>query len=703
MIIVLEDAEMYFSEKRIIAVILPSMTLLACWLAYNREKLVKTPQLSDDLFTKNHVAKIHIETREDDWKQLVNSADENMHIRASFSFDDELYQNVAIRPKGFSSLMSAGTSGRLPIKVDFNFFNTAQTFRGIKKLNLNNGFMDPSFIRDIIGYELFKEMDLPTPRAAFADVWVNETHLGLYTIVEQIDKTFLRRNFKNPNGNLYKPEPTAGALNWTKEDVEKQQANMPQTAENKATNNLDIKIGGTTLSNLIRALQREGFQGTDLLSDDSIASSQTAPLMGGFGGMMGGFPEGFDWQMPQGQDGQFPGGFNWMGGFPAGPNLPDAQGQTAQFPGAFGGMMGGFPQGFDWQVPQGQEGQFPGGFNWMGGFPAGPNLPDAQGQTAQFPGAFGGMMGGFPQGFAGAVPGDGMPGGMMGMNFGMPGGLLEQMALKTNENDSDYSALFLFLDVLNKSPDDTFPSRIEQVLDVDSFLKFLAVSSLIVHLDNYNGAVSHNYYLYEADGKLTVIPWDLNMAFGTLVTGYNGNVADFPIDEPTPPGIAADRPLVTRILAHQPYMDKYHQYLRQLLNGGFTEGVIEKRIDELVKIIRPYVEADTLKFYSNQEFETGIEGTRAVTPAVSAGMGGFNMGGFGAGNFGMGGIGMGGMGGGGFGMGGFGMSAPPLKPFIKERRQSVIDQLDGKKPSRNQNTQNQGMFNMFGGGMGWPF
>jgi len=683
---------MYYSEKKIIAVLLPCMMLLGFWLAYNHEKLAKPPLLSDDLFEKNHVAKIHIETKEDDWKQLVNSADENMYIRASFRFDDELYQNVAIRPKGFSSLMSAGTSGRLPIKVDFNFFNIAQTFRGIKKLNLNNGFMDPSFIRDIIGYELFKEMDLPTPRAVFADVWVNKTHLGLYTVVEQIDKTFLRRNFKNPNGNLYKPEPTSGGLNWTKEDVEKQQAGMPQTADNTTKNNLDIKVGGTTLRNLIRTLQREGFQVNDLLSDDSITSSQTAPLMGGFGGMMGG------WQMPQGQEGQLPGGFNWMGGFPAEPNVPDAQGQTAQFPGAFGGMMGG------WQMPQGQEGQLPGGFNWMGGFPAEPNVPDAQGQTAQFPGAFGGMMGGFPQGFPGEVPGDGMPGGMMGMNFGMPGGLLEQMALKTNENDSDYSALFHFLDILNKSTDDMFASRIEQVLDVDLFLRFLAVSSLIVHLDNYNGAVSHNYYLYEADGKMTVIPWDLNMAFGTLVTGYNGNVADFPIDEPMPPGIAADRPLVTRILAHQPYMDKYHQYLRQLLKGGFAEGVIEKRIDELVKIIRPYVEADTLKFYSNQEFETGIEGTQAATATASAGMGGFgiggfNMGGFGAGNFGMGGIGGGGLG----GMGGFGMSAPPLKPFIKERRQSVIDQLDGKKPSRNQNTQNQGMFNMFGGGMGWPF
>ena len=59
-------------------------------------------------------------------------------------------------------------------------------------------------------------------------------------------------------------------------------------------------------------------------------------------------------------------------------------------------------------------------------------------------------------------------------------------------------------------------------------------------------------------------------------------------------------------------------------------------------------------------------------------------------------------------MGGFGMvnNIPTLKQFIKERRHSVIDQLDGKKASRytnTQNMQNNGMFNMCGGGMGWPF
>jgi len=56
------------------------------------------------------------------------------------------------------------------------------------------------------GYELFRQMDIPTPRTSFVDLWVNDTHLGLYTMVEAIDKTLIDNNFADNTGNLYKPE-----------------------------------------------------------------------------------------------------------------------------------------------------------------------------------------------------------------------------------------------------------------------------------------------------------------------------------------------------------------------------------------------------------------------------------------------------------------------------------------------------------------
>jgi len=535
-------------------------------------------------------------------------------------------------------------------------------------------------MRETIGYELFEQMGLPTPRRAFADVWINDTHLGLYTIVEQVDKTFLRRNFANPEGNLYKPETLAASLNWTKDDLSEEILNRSQSSKSIERSNLDIKVGGARLGDLVKVLKQEGMIGSEMLPDDTTSSQ--GPFAGGPGGRFRGGPGG-----------QFPGGD---------PNRPFAGepggrfrgGPGGQFPGGdpnrpFSGRPGGRFRG-------GPGGQFPGGD---------PNRPFAGGPGGQFRGGPGGQ---FPSGdpnraFAGGAGGEfpggdpnrpfaGGPGGFgggPGGPFGRGGNLLEQMGLKTNENVPDHSALFRLLDVLNNCPNETFPSEIEKVLDVDGILRFLAVSVITVHLDNYIG-MGHNYYLYEDNGKFTVVPWDLNMAFGTFGMGPNqggvGNV-DLYIDEPTT-GALADKPLVARLFAHKPYLDRYHQYLEQLLKGGFAEGVIEARIDKIAELIRPFVEADELKFYSIEEFERSINEDLA-----SGGLGGFSPG-----------MGRGrtqdrgaGEPGGRRGGPGGGMNAPGLKSFISQRRVSVREQLDGTRPSRNESGENRGNFNMFDG------
>lgn len=96
-------------------------------------------------------------------------------------------------------------------------------------------------------------------------------------------------------------------------------------------------------------------------------------------------------------------------------------------------------------------------------------------------------------------------------------------------------------------------------------------------------------------------------------------VIDFYIDEPTV-GAVADRPLVSRLLAVPSYLETYHGYLKELVNDPFSLEVMEAKIDELANMIRPYVEADTLKFYSTEEFEKGL-GEDVATSTRMTGMG----------------------------------------------------------------------------------
>lgn len=260
-----------------------------------------------DPFDLGQVRTIRIVMAEKDWKWLLANPMAEKYVRADFWFDGRKFSNVAVRPKGNSSLMSVAGSGskRLSLKIDFNFFNSAQTFYGVKKLCLNNGFSDPTYMREVLSYEIFQEMGLPTPRCSFADVYVNNEHLGLYTQVEAIDKTFLARHFDNPYGNLYKPEIGAALLNWTQEDADKQAANPVFASRENPNDPLAVRLGGRRLSDLLELLERENTPEEELLS------RQPAGLFGGPWG------RGFGGPGPGGGFGGPP-----PGGFVPDPNRP---------------------------------------------------------------------------------------------------------------------------------------------------------------------------------------------------------------------------------------------------------------------------------------------------------------------------------------------------------------------------------------------
>lgn len=458
----------------LLAIVLFAMSILGCGGSVWGESYAH----DQGAFITDRVVEVRIVMKEEDWTACQVNALAEQYVQADFWFDGELVPDVAVRPKGNSSLNQAFRSGssRLSLKVDFNFFNSARTFRGLKKLNFNNGFNDPTLIRERLGYEIFAEMGVPTPRTSHVDLWVNDTHLGVYTQVEQIDKTFLSRYFSKDNGNLYKPEMPAAYLNWTESDLEKQRAKPGYARKDYSSNSQQINIGGSKWDELLEALQEEYPANTEYVT----------------------------------------------------PILPNAPPSEPPLPGA----------------P--------------------PVAPRRQ-----------------------------------------PTDYIEQMSLKTNENSPNHEALFHFLDILNNEPDETFPDEIEKVLDVDGALRFLAVSTIQVYLDSYLG-MGHNYYLYEVDGKFTIIPWDLNGTFGVCNWGINRTgIINFYIDEPTC-GPMTDRPLIDRLLSHQPYLDAYHGYLEELLDGPFSVDVMESRINEIADLIRPYVQADELKFSSTADFEHNL-------------------------------------------------------------------------------------------------
>ena len=95
-----------------------------------------------------------------------------------------------------------------------------------------------------------------------------------------------------------------------------------------------------------------------------------------------------------------------------------------------------------------------------------------------------------------------------------------------------------------------------------AWMRPLAVSTALVHLDNYTG-MGHNYYLYEDGGRFSLIPWDMNMCFGGFNSGLSQDqILGFFIDEPTAAAVD-EYPLVAQLISEPEYLRIYRDATAQ--------------------------------------------------------------------------------------------------------------------------------------------
>lgn len=134
--------------------------------------------------------------------------------RAALTEDGKTYKDLGIRFKGNASYMASARGLRRNLKIELDRHNDAQRYRGLKTLNLNAGAADPTRGREALAFAIYRAAGVPAPRTAFAKVTLSVLDkydrelLGLYTVVEQVDRTFLKDRFGDGKGLLLKPERT---------------------------------------------------------------------------------------------------------------------------------------------------------------------------------------------------------------------------------------------------------------------------------------------------------------------------------------------------------------------------------------------------------------------------------------------------------------------------------------------------------------
>lgn len=165
------------------------------------------------VFETDSVENIYITLADDDWQDIIDNAEDKEDHTASVTYKDVTLENIAFRTKGNSTLshvatIQEGSAGysRFSFKIDTNEYVSGQKLLNMKKLNFNNNYNDPSYMRETISYNVMRELGLAAPRTSYVNLYVNGELHGLYTMVEQVNDEFLEENFSGSNGDLYKPD-----------------------------------------------------------------------------------------------------------------------------------------------------------------------------------------------------------------------------------------------------------------------------------------------------------------------------------------------------------------------------------------------------------------------------------------------------------------------------------------------------------------
>ena len=527
------------------------------------QKASSAPGYETRLFDTGKVHTINIIM--DNWDEFIESCTDEEYTVCSVIIDNEAYKNVAIRAKGNTSLSNVQSYGndRYSFKIEFDHYDATNTYYGLDKLSLNNIIQDNTYMKDYLTYQMMGYFGVNSPLCSYVQILVNGEEWGLYLAVEGVEESFLSRNYGKDYGELYKPDSMSmggGRGNGGKfnmDDWQDEQENL-----NNNTNSSDSIINPFEQGSMQRP---SNIDGTQMQPGDTEQNGRpfTPP-----GNIAGNIEITLDQikQMAESLDDEALNSAAELLGYESKEAMLEAlenatdlenflNGKTIMdLAAVFMGQNDGFGQG-------------------------GMQMPDMNG-------------GGMGSSDVALIYSDD--------EYSSYSNIFDNA--KTDITDADKDRLIASLKNLNEN------SNIEDVVNIDEVIRYFVVHNFVCNFDSYTGSMIHNYYLYEEDGQLYMIPWDYNLAFGGFIGGSDAtSLVNYPIDMPVSGGTTESRPMLSWIFENEEYTELYHQYFAEFISQYFDSGYFANMIDNVKQMISSYVESDPTKFCTYEEFENGID------------------------------------------------------------------------------------------------
>ena len=329
-------------------------------------------------------------------------------------------------------------------------------------------------------------------------------------------------------------------------------------------------------------LRSYGTEDGNLYKPESMGVGSGMDGKDGDGWQMGEKPDGEDFpqkgEMPDGED------FPQKGEMPDGDNIP----QKGEMPdGEDFPQKGEIPDGEDF--PQKGETLDGEDFPQKGETPDGDNIP---------------QMGEAPNGEAADSKMEAM-GGNGGADLNYTDDDLDSYSTIwdgeiTDSDKKDHKRVVEALKNISEGTD------LETYMDVDNILKYMAVHTFVVNDDSLSGTMAHNYYLYEYNGKLNILPWDYNLSFGGMSMG--GGMGGQSSGATSVINDAIDTPFsitsfFDALLENEEYLEQYHEYLNELVEKYVNGGEFEKTYERIRSQIDDLVGDDPTAFYTYEEYD----------------------------------------------------------------------------------------------------
>lgn len=169
---------------------------------------------ADPFFDDSVLQEVRFTINSKDWATLKENYLSNEYYPCDVTWRGQTVRNVGIRSRGTGS-----RSGIKPgLRVDFDRYTSGQRFLGLKSFVMRNNTQDMTNLHERLSMQLFRRMGAETSRETHAKMYVNDAYVGLFTVVESVDKDFLKRYFGEDSGYLYKYDYPADGTPYYFED-----------------------------------------------------------------------------------------------------------------------------------------------------------------------------------------------------------------------------------------------------------------------------------------------------------------------------------------------------------------------------------------------------------------------------------------------------------------------------------------------------